>query len=76
MTSKELIKILENLGLEPRSYSGRGMYGAECVGVYVKNLGDHEFPIGWKHDNLGKGYHVYWPKFSWFIIKKQILRDL
>lgn len=33
MESKDFIKLLEDAGLEPRSYSGRGMYGKECVGV-------------------------------------------
>jgi hypothetical protein len=26
-------KLLEDAGLTPRSYSGRGMYGKECLGV-------------------------------------------
>ncbi len=28
-----LVDILSNIGYEPRSYSGRGMYGSECVAV-------------------------------------------
>ena len=28
-----LIEKLRDHGLEPRSYSGRAMYGKECVGV-------------------------------------------
>jgi hypothetical protein len=35
MNSKELIKILNYCGHEPRSYSGRGMYGKKCVGFVV-----------------------------------------
>lgn len=33
MDSKQFIELLENCGYEPRSYSGRFMYGAKCVGV-------------------------------------------
>ena len=30
-----LMNAIENAGYEPRSYSGRGMYGKECLGVTV-----------------------------------------
>lgn len=40
MTSNELIDLLESAGREVRSYSGRGMYGRECVGVEVDNVGE------------------------------------
>jgi hypothetical protein len=33
MDASKLIEALEDAGYEPRSYSGRGMYGRECVGV-------------------------------------------
>lgn len=33
---------LENIGLEPRSYSGRGMYGKKCLGVVVSSENRHE----------------------------------
>lgn len=33
MEFQELIDVLESAGYEPRSYSGRSMYGKECVGV-------------------------------------------
>lgn len=33
MDAKRFIEILSNSGFEPRSYSGRGMYGKACVGV-------------------------------------------
>lgn len=36
MSQQELIDILEQYDIEVRSnYSGRGMYGAECVGFVV-----------------------------------------
>ena len=31
--------LADDLGLEVRSYSGRGMFGAHCFGVVVSNLG-------------------------------------
>lgn len=33
LTAPQLIELLEELDLEPQPYSGRGMYGAHCVGV-------------------------------------------
>lgn len=37
MDSQKLIDILENAGLEVRpNYSGRGMYGEQCVGFVVE----------------------------------------
>lgn len=34
-----LQEIFEQAGLKTRSYSGRGMYGAHCLGVAVDDLG-------------------------------------
>ena len=31
--------MLENAGIETRSYSGRGMYGKECLGVSIDRGG-------------------------------------
>ena len=33
-----LKEILQAAGYEPRSYSGRGMYGKECIGVTVESV--------------------------------------
>jgi len=35
MDSQKLVDLLEDAGLETRSYSGRGMYGKECVAFTV-----------------------------------------
>lgn len=35
MDAEKLIEAIEDAGYEARSYSGRGMYGRECVGVVV-----------------------------------------
>lgn len=33
MELKEIIQLFEAAGYEPRSYSGRGMFGQKCLGV-------------------------------------------
>lgn len=45
MTSKRLIELLKALNIKPRSYSGRGMYGVECVGVELDSIASG-FSIG------------------------------
>ena len=40
MEGKQLIDTLREAGHEPRSYSGRGMYGRNCVGVDLNHTGD------------------------------------
>jgi len=81
MTSKEFIMALEDIGYEPRAYSGRGMYGSSCVGVDVEDLG-HLFQLGYElaanspdpdgtypsapsSDSMGMGYILYWRNFDW-----------
>ena len=68
MTSEELIQRIEAAGFKPRSYSGRGMYGKECVGVSVnaRSEGDaDELPRGNSVDSLGMGQIWYWPQCVW-----------
>jgi hypothetical protein len=69
-----LIRSIRNLGQKPRSYSGRCMYGRECVGVGM----DYQFEVielftelrtvdGLENlpaptfDSLGRGIIAYWP---------------
>lgn len=62
------------LGLQPRSYSGRGMFGRECVAVYLEqgvHPGDLELPAGWRQDQLGLGTVVYWPSLAWELEQTQ-----
>ena len=40
MESKQFIELLRAAKYEPRSYSGRGMYGRHCVGVDLNRPGD------------------------------------
>lgn len=65
MTPEELCENLESMGLEPRSYSGRGMFGRECVAVVVTHPGGHELPKGWVWDSMGRDVVVYWPRKAW-----------
>ncbi|MFA5186547.1 MAG: hypothetical protein WC551_08745 [Patescibacteria group bacterium] len=78
MTTQEFIDVLENLGYEPQSYSGRGIYGRKCVGVATGDV----FKLGpdiWSDeearefieccspatDSMGFDTIVYWPNVVW-----------
>lgn len=53
----------ENGGRVYRRYSGRGMYGATCIGISCPDLTGVLVEVGRKkpsYDNLGRGYIVYW----------------
>jgi hypothetical protein len=73
--SAALIQALKESGLTPRSYSGRGMYGKECVGFEDRNgVGlwefarhlDPDLELREPHsDQLGKGMIYYWPEYAW-----------
>ena len=65
MTNEELIQNLHRQGLQPRSYSGRFMYGKYCVAVAMPHPSDYELPAGWRMDNLGLSRIVYWPDVDW-----------
>lgn len=68
-----LESVAENFYSEIRGYSGRGMDGAYCVGISIK---DHDPEdalrdaaekgvFGGYVDSLGKGFIVYWPRVPW-----------
>lgn len=77
---KDFIAALNNAGYEPRSYSGRGMYGDSCVAIVTD---DHPFKVGimvmaalydgfdtWKlenveSDSMGRSTVLYWPSVKW-----------
>ena len=40
MSAERLIELIEEAGREARSYSGRGMYGEQCVGVDLDNASE------------------------------------
>jgi len=62
MTTQELIKLIRYTGRTPVSYSGRFMYGSECVAVELdqgdngRDLPDEDHKI----DSLGLGKVIYW----------------
>jgi len=75
-----LIEALEEAGYEPRSYSGRGMYGKCCVSVsgddvsewdiaralWFNNFDQEDLDIpAPRQDQLGLGIVLYWPSFEW-----------
>ena len=62
--------------LEPSAYSGRGMYGNQCIAVSLPNeqaLWDlavaltsaEVFPGAPTTDSFGKGIIAYWPDIAW-----------
>jgi len=73
----KLQKILEENGYECQSYSGRSMYGKECLGVTIdrrQNLfslgilvgkelepGDYDEIDSVGTDSMGMGTIIYWP---------------
>ena len=67
MDSKKLIKKIESTGRKARSYSGRFMYGARCVGVALDqwDIGRNLPAKGRRMDSLGLGTIVYWPDATW-----------
>lgn len=60
----KIINLIEAAGYEPRSYSGRGMYGKQCLGVdlpkiaHLVKLGGVPLPTT---DSMGLGIIAYWP---------------
>jgi hypothetical protein len=78
MNATELKRIIVSAGYEARSYSGRGMYGKECVGVTCDNQADLLFDMmdhasrtqikqlkGCMTDSMGRSIIVYWPNIEW-----------
>jgi hypothetical protein len=61
---------LSAAGYEPDSYSGRGMYGKECVGVIVASYAEVARAaqiVGREPttDSMGRGVVAYWPSIAW-----------
>jgi hypothetical protein len=76
MDSGELVNLLKRLDQQPRSYSGRGMYERQCVGIVVdsdddlwnlaQQLGAESVVIeSPRIDQMGRGIIAYWPRFEW-----------
>lgn len=68
---KQICNIIDSGGFEPRSYSGRGMYGESCLGVDLDGTYDL-FTLGFAFgdagiempapdtDGMGTGIIAYW----------------
>lgn len=76
MDNEQLITLLKRLDQQPRSYSGRGMYERQCVGIVVdsdddlwnlaQQLGAESVVIEPPRiDQMGRGIIAYWPRFEW-----------
>lgn len=75
-TNADKIKVLREIADETgsdfeESYSGRGMYGAECVGItcddpdeILMKLGEHGFKDRPSEDSMGRQFILYWPRIS------------
>ena len=76
MTNKEIINALEALCSETEDaeyrtdYSGRGMFGVQCVGVVcydpvkvIESAVEFGFK-GARYDSMGRQWIVYWPQIS------------
>lgn len=73
---QELIDALYEANCDPRSYSGRGMYGDQCVGVALGDTrqvwdiaqtfarAELNVPAPLT-DSLGRGIIAYWPSVKW-----------
>ena len=74
----KLKELVEEEGYNLRSYSGRGMYGATCVGVTVGSTANFLMKVAARlgeeglealgeacTDNMGLDYIVYWPDTPW-----------
>lgn len=71
MTEREALEaVADEVSGKLREYSGRGMYGASCLGIATDSPlacieGAAARGITGAHkDSMGKGYIVYWPHIS------------
>jgi len=76
----KFLDALEQAGYEPRSYSGRGMFGKQCVSVsgddvsawevaralWYNNFDEDDLDVPEpRSDSLGLGIVLYWPSYEW-----------
>lgn len=52
MKLEDIITLIEQTGNQPRSYSGRGMYGSECLGVVVDDPIEFVLDLFWSMSAL------------------------
>jgi len=61
MEFKEIKELFESAGYEPRSYSGRGMFGRNCFGVEVEDPNSviPDIIMAYARDKADDGYMVH-----------------
>ena len=77
---KKFIEALEDAGYDPKPYSGRGMFGKQCVSVSEEDVTAWDIAHGlWylvpedehldvpepRQDSMGLGIVLYWPSYEW-----------
>jgi hypothetical protein len=76
LDARELIGVLEAEGFYPEPYSGRAMFGQECVSIQLEDegrlwdlanrLGRNGVKISAPRlDSLGRDIVAYWPSAEW-----------
>jgi hypothetical protein len=64
--SQNFIEMINATGREAFPYSGRNMYGAQCVAVSVDKSDDcRNLPPNPVIDSMGLGLVLYWPASEW-----------
>ena len=68
-TTMDLVDAIVNRELVPFAYSGRFMYGQDCVACVIEGNtweGLEGLPkAGATVDQMGQGYVVYWTRAEW-----------
>ena len=86
MDFETLKTMIEDAGYHPYSYSGRGMYGAKCIGVTLsefKHLSDIILQCNdvaaaadlidtVSHDSMGRDMVFYWEEIEWENIEEEL----
>ena len=73
---ERFIEALDSLSLDPYAYSGRGMYGEQCVAINCHDVSDMwDIAMKAAHegidvtapavDNMGMGVVLYWRSMKW-----------
>lgn len=67
---QKLTEVAAEVGGRVRTYSGRGMYGRECLSIYCDNAttcieaAAHHGIRSSRQDSMGREYVVYWPAIA------------
>ena len=66
MKQDQLMEAIELAGLRPIAYSGRGMYGEQCIACVLsdRDQGRYLPQKGRSEDSLGYNTIFYWPRVA------------